>query len=125
LNGGAAPMDLDALLAVEGLEQESDGCASSPSSGTAASSVAQQFQEMLAFMKSMRGRGPPSSSSSSSSHRTALGCDSEGRVKYGNLSREEMDSRFASNACFHCNKPGHRAAQCRAAQKEGGQQQKK
>ena len=119
---GAAPMDLDALLAVEGLEQESDGSASSPSSG---SSVAHQFQELLAFMKSMRGRGPPSSSSSSSSQRTALGRDSEGRVKYGNLSREEMDSRFASNACFHCNKPGHRAAQCRSAQKEGGQQQQK
>ena len=111
-------MDLDALQAVEGLEQETDGSASSSSTGV----TAQQFHELLAFMKTMRGRGPPKSSSP---QRTALGRDSEGRVKYGNLSREEMDSRFASNACFHCNKPGHRAAQCRAAQKEGGQQQKK
>ena len=115
---GAAPMDLDALLAVEGLEQETDGSASSTST-----SVAHQFQELLAYMKSMRGRRQPSSSSSSSSKRMAR--DSEGRVKYGNLSREEIDSRFASNACFHCNKPGHRAAQCRSAQKEGEQQQQK
>ena len=117
----SAPMDLDALLAVEGLEQESDGSASS-SASSASSPIAQQFQELLAFMKGMRSRGPPSSSSSSASKRLAR--DNDGRVKYGDLSREEMDSRFASNTCFHCNKPNHRAAQCRLAQKEGAQQKK-
>lgn len=126
---GAAPMDLDALLAVEGLERETGDSVSSSSpsasASSASSSIAQQFQELLALMKGMRSRGPPSSSSSSSSSwRRALGRDSEGRVKYGNLSREELDSRFASNACFHCNKPGHRAAQCKSAQKEGEQQKK-
>lgn len=118
----SAPMDLDALLAVEGLEQESDGSVSS-SASSASTPIAQQFQELLAFMKGMRSRGPPSSSSSSTS-KLRLARDSEGRVKYGDLSREEMDSRFASNTCFHCNKPNHRAAQCRLAQKEGAQQKK-
>ena len=118
----SAPMDLDALLAVEGLEQETDGSASS-SASPASSPLAQQFQELLAFMKGMRSRGPTSSSSSSAS-KPRMARDSEGRLLYGNLSREEMDSRFAANLCFHCNKPNHRAAQCRSAQKEGAQQKK-
>ena len=120
---GATPMDLDALHAVEGLELETGGGPDSHTSSSSSTPTAQQFQELLALMKGMRGRRPVSNSSASSSKRMSR--DSEGRVKYGNLSREEMDSRFASNSCFHCNKPGHRAAQCRSAQKEGEPQQKK
>jgi hypothetical protein len=122
---GSSPMDLDALNAVEGLEKETTAGSSSSSPPNASGSAdgpgpatAQQFQELLAMMRNMR-RGPPSSSS-----KPRLARDSEGRVKYGSLSREEMDSRFARNACFHCNKTGHRAAQCKTAQKEGDQQKK-
>lgn len=114
----SAPMELDALSGIEGLEQDTNGTASSSSSSTIASAdgpiTRGEFQQLLNAMREQRtgGRrqGAPSNSASQSSIKQ------DGRVHYGDLTRERMDKHFAEGTCFSCGKTGHQARNCRSRQ---------
>jgi hypothetical protein len=100
-------MEVDALglNAIEGLEQatETDGSAGS---GSGPVTLTREALQMLLAAARFRSGGKPSGKQGGGSR------FEDGRFRFGNLSREQMDSHFAAGTCFLCGKAGHRAKQC-------------
>lgn len=119
-SSSSAPMELDALLGIEGLEQDTD----SRSSSSAAAPVADapvtrsEFQQLLNAMREQRAgagrrfnRGGEGAAPAAGARR-----DEAGRVQFNNLTREQMDKHFAEGTCFSCGKTGHQSRTCRSRQ---------
>jgi Retrotransposon gag protein/Zinc knuckle len=106
---GGAPMDLDEL-GIEGLEKETSG--HSATGGADAPVTRAEFQQLLAAMQeNRRGRSRPAASNEGRSA-GPIPRDEEGRLRYGDLTRAQMDAHFTAGTCFNCGKPGHIARKC-------------
>lgn len=103
-HGDAMDLSVLGLDGIEGLEAESTSASSfSSSKGVSL----EQFQLLLAAMRD--GRRPlPGKGANPKSGRF-----DDGRFRYGELSRAEMDAHYAAGTCFVCGKAGHRANKCK------------
>ena len=119
-SSASVPMELDALLGIEGLERETDlgsegGASSSAAAAADAPVTRAEFAQLLAAMQAQRAprpfaqKGAPAAAAPSSSpmHR-----DDSGRLQFGSLTQSQMDAHWTAGTCFQCGKAGHRARKC-------------
>jgi hypothetical protein len=103
-DNGSSAMDLSAvsLEGIEGLEHDSTSSSSDAASSPSTADIHQQMQLLLSAMREQRRpfNGRPKQRFD------------DGRVRHGQLSREEMDAHFAAGTCFECGKAGHQARHC-------------
>jgi hypothetical protein len=103
-SAGSAPMELDALAAIEGLERETGEAGEQAATSSAAPITQAQFQQLLNAMREQRGRGAGK----------PAGFDPRDRrlPKVAGLTPAQVKEHMDNGKCFGCGSKEHMSRSC-------------